>query len=61
VFDWLIELRYDENGDLSESKRIDEKLSLMIRESMQVTFLLHILARLDIRQLELDARAAVIE
>ena len=27
VFDWLIELRYDENGDLFESKRIDEHLS----------------------------------
>ncbi len=27
VFDWLIELRYDENGDLLESKRIDEHLS----------------------------------
>jgi len=27
VFDWLIELRYDENGVLFESKRIDEHLS----------------------------------
>ena len=27
VFDWLIELRYDENGHLSDSKRIDEHLS----------------------------------
>jgi hypothetical protein len=27
VFDWLIELRYDENGDLFESKRVDEHLS----------------------------------
>ena len=27
VFGWLIELRYDENGDLFESKRIDEHLS----------------------------------
>jgi hypothetical protein len=26
VFDWLIELRFDENGDLFESKRIDENL-----------------------------------
>ncbi|MGO9303653.1 MAG: hypothetical protein ACLP3R_08095 [Candidatus Korobacteraceae bacterium] len=26
-FDWLIELRYDENGVLFESKRIDENLS----------------------------------
>lgn len=28
VFDWLIELRYDENGHLFESKRINENLSL---------------------------------
>jgi hypothetical protein len=28
VFDWLIELRYDENGHLFESKRIVENLSL---------------------------------
>jgi hypothetical protein len=27
VFDWLIELRYDQNGTLFESKRIDEHLS----------------------------------
>jgi broad specificity phosphatase PhoE len=27
VFDWVIELRYDESGELAESKRIDEKLS----------------------------------
>jgi broad specificity phosphatase PhoE len=28
VFGWLIELRYDENGDLFESKRVDEHLSV---------------------------------
>ena len=27
VFDWVIELRYDDNGDLSESKLIDEKFT----------------------------------
>jgi hypothetical protein len=27
VYDWLIQLRYDENGHLLDSKRINENLS----------------------------------
>ncbi len=39
VFDWLIELRFDANGHLFESKRIDEKFQPMLRINMPWLYL----------------------